>query len=296
MAMSTLTKQFAMRQFQGFVVHVLNNGEVELVVVPELGSKIISLKNLQSGREWLWHPEDNLRLFKNQPADDFSASPLVGMDECFPTILPCSFRGRELPDHGEVWNQPWKVDEGVWQNGILTTSIRLKASPFIFSRTIELQGNEVRFGYQVSNLSSSEECFIWAIHPLLRLTDGDELDLPDSTRELLDEVNWIDAIASAIPKSNCAKVFASPVSEGWAAIKNVITGDRLEFAWEPEENNALGLWLTRGGWHGHHHFAIEPTNANDDSLLAATIRKQCGIITGNSIVAWRLSLKVGMFN
>jgi galactose mutarotase-like enzyme len=293
--MTTLTKHFTTRQVQGFVVYVMNNGEVELVVVPELGAKIISLKNLRTRREWLWHPKDNLKLFKNRPSDDFSTSPLAGMDECLPTISPCSWQGRELPDHGEVWNQPWKVDEDAWLKGVLTTSIHLKISPFVFERTIELHGNEARFGYKLSNLNSIEEPFVWAIHPLLRLAEGDELDLPSSTRALLNGAAWIDAITSAVPKTNCEKVFASPVSVGSAAINNEITGDRLEFAWEPSENKALGLWLTRGGWHGHHHFAIEPTNANDDSLVVANARKQCGTVAGNGSVAWQLSLKIGSF-
>jgi hypothetical protein len=292
--MNTVTKHFTTRQVQGFVVHVMNNGEVELVVVPELGAKIISLKNLRTRREWLWRPKDDLKLFNNRPSDDFSASPLVGMDECLPTILPCSWRDRELPDHGEVWNQPWTVDKTAWRTGVLTTSIRLKISPFVFQRTIELQGNEVRLGYKLSNLNSTEEPFIWAIHPLLRLTDGDELVLPASTRVLLNGAAWVNAIASAVPKTNCAKIFACPVSIGSAAINNEITGDRLEFAWQPRENKALGLWLTRGGWHGHHHFAIEPTNANDDSLVIANAGKQCGRVAGNSSIAWQLSLKIGI--
>jgi galactose mutarotase-like enzyme len=292
--MKSLTNNLAIKRFQGFDVHVLNNEEVELVVVPELGAKIISLKNLRTGREWLWHPKNNLNLFKNQPSDDFSISPLVGMDECLPTILPCTWRDRTLPDHGEVWNRPWQVEQNAWQNGALTTSIRLKSSPFVFQRTIELRGNEVRFSYRLSNLSATEELFVWAIHPLLRLATGDELDLPDSTRELLDGETWIDDVASAIPKKNCAKVFASPVSEGRAAIHNEKQGDRLEFVWDPAENNALGLWLTRGGWHGHHHFAIEPTNANDDSLAVVAGRKHCGTVAGQNSVDWQLSLKVGL--
>jgi hypothetical protein len=82
------------RLFQNFAVYILNNGEVELAVVPELGAKIISLKNLRTGREWLWHPMGGLELFKNQAGDDFSTSPLVGIDECLPTIAPCSWQGR----------------------------------------------------------------------------------------------------------------------------------------------------------------------------------------------------------
>jgi galactose mutarotase-like enzyme len=291
--MKAPTNQLVTRQLQGFNVYVLGNEEAELSVVPELGAKIISLKNRRTHREWLWHPKDDLRLFKNQPCDDFSASPLAGMDECLPTILPCVWRGRDLPDHGEVWNQPWQVDDDAGQNGILTTSIQLKTSPLVFKRTIELRGNEIRFDYQLSNISAAEEHFVWALHPLLRLAAGDELDLPDSTRALFNGETWVDAITSAAPKKNCAKVFAYPVQEGRAAIKNEAQGDRLEFVWDPVENNALGLWLTRGGWHGHHHFAIEPTNANHDSLVVAADHNRSGAVAGNSSVTWQILLRVG---
>jgi len=292
--MKALSNHSAIRRLQGFAVHVLNNDEVELAMVPELGAKIISLKNLRTGREWLWHPPEGLQLFKNQVRDDFSTSPLVGVDECFPTIEPCSWQGRELPDHGEIWSVPWEVDGEAWDNGMLKTKASLKISPFEFERTIELLGNEVRIGYQLHNLGANKESFLWAIHPLLRLEAGDELELPDSTRQLLNGETWVDAVVSEIPETNCAKIFARPVLESWAAIRNEAGGDRLEFAWDAEENNTLGLWLTRGGWHGHHHFAIEPTNANSDSLAVAAERKHCGTVAGESSVNWRLSLRVGL--
>jgi galactose mutarotase-like enzyme len=292
--MKALTNHLTIREFQGFAVHRLSNEEVELAVVPELGAKIISLKNLRTGREWLWHPADHLKLFRNQPGDDFSASPLAGMDECLPTISPCFWRNRQLPDHGEVWNQPWQVNVADRENAVLTTRIQLKISPFALQRTITLHGNEIRFRYQLFNLSAVEEVFVWAIHPLLRLAPGDELELPGATRRLLNGEPWLDALAAAIPGNNCAKVFARPVTAGWAAVKNEAQGDRLEFVWDPAENDSLGLWLTRGGWHGHHHFAIEPTNAPDDSLVVAAGRNQCGAVAGHSSVEWRLILKVGM--
>ena len=292
--MKALTNSFAVRQMQGFEVYVLNTEEVELAVVPELGAKIISLKNLRTGREWMWHPPGGLKLFRNRPGDAFSQSPLAGADECLPTIAPCAWQGRELPDHGEVWNVPWKVDFEALENGILKTSVRLEISPFDFERTIELRGNEIQINYQLNNYSKADRQFLWAIHPLLRLQADDQLELPASTRALLNGAAWIDAVISAIPENNSAKIFAAPVSEGLAAIGNPATGDRLEFEWSPVENGALGLWLTRGGWHGHHHFAIEPTNANDDSLAVATARNHCGTVAGNSSVSWELSLRVGL--
>src|SRR5262249_40492057 len=44
------------RTIQGFKAYVLTSERVRITVVPELGARIISLKDLQTGREWLWHP------------------------------------------------------------------------------------------------------------------------------------------------------------------------------------------------------------------------------------------------
>ena len=57
------SNNFAVRNEQGFEVYSLNNEEIELAVVPELGAKIISLKNLRTGREWLWHPQSRIKAF-----------------------------------------------------------------------------------------------------------------------------------------------------------------------------------------------------------------------------------------
>jgi hypothetical protein len=215
----------------------------------------------------------------------------VGIDECLPTIAPCRWQGRELPDHGELWNAPWSIDAAALEEGILKTRVKLLISPFELERTIELHESEIRINYQLNNYSNAQEHFLWALHPLLRLEAGDQLELPASTRALLNGETWADAIVSAVPEKNSAKAFAMPVSEGFAAIKNSKTGDYLEFEWNPAENNTLGLWLTRGGWHGHHHFALEPMNADSDSLLLATEKKHCGVIAGLSSTNWQLRIR-----
>jgi hypothetical protein len=78
-----------------------------------------------------------------------------------------------------------------------------------------------------------------------------------------------------------------------AAIKNQYAGDRLQFEWSPMENDTLGLWLTRGGWHGHHHFAIEPTNASADTLDLAAEQNHRGVVPASDAVTWQIRLRVG---
>jgi hypothetical protein len=287
------TNQHVIRQLQGFAVHLLASDAVELAVVPELGARIISLKDRRTGRDWLWHPNDQLRLFRNPPGADFATSPLAGVDECVPTIAPCSWQGQVLSDHGEAWNQAWQVSADNDSATSLTTSIQLEHSSLCFQRTIELVDTQVRFIYHLTNLSATAIPFVWSLHPLLRLRPGDELELPASTRKLLKGHDWIDSLATASPAGGCSKIFAHPVREGWAAIVNPPQRDRLRFEWNPAENPALGLWLTRGGWHDHHHFAIEPTNATDDSLAVAAGRNECGQLADHGSASWQLSLHVG---
>ncbi|HEY2082045.1 MAG TPA: hypothetical protein VGI88_04625 [Verrucomicrobiae bacterium] len=290
--MKVLTNNFAVRREQGFEVYVLGNQEVEIAVVPALGAKIISVKNLRTGREWMWHPPGELELFHNRPGDNFSRSPLVGVDECLPTIDPCVWRGRKLPDHGEVWSAEWSVDEEMWQKGALKTSVRLEISPFDFARTVELDENVVRLSYELSNRSTAPEYFLWAMHPLLSLQPGDRLALPAATRALLDGADWVDAIDSVVPKGNCSKLLAGPLTEGFSGIHNAKTGEGFDFEWNAAENNGLGLWLTRGGWHGHHHFAIEPTNAGADALTEAVGREWCGIVPGSGSTTWQVRFRI----
>lgn len=279
---------------QGFDIHVLGNEEIQISVVPRLGAKIISLKNLRTGRQWMWHPPGGPKLFSNQAGDDFSRSPLVGADECLPTIAPCFWQGRRLPDHGEVWSEPWSVDSDAWIKGILKTSISLGISPFGMERTIALHDREVRISYCLHNLSSQPERFLWAFHPLLNLQPHDRLALPDSTRALLNGAAWVDDVPPAIPDQRSVKVFAKPVSEGLAGIRNLAHGDWLELAWNPAENNTLGVWLTRGGWHGHHQFALEPSNGDQDQLALAARHDCCGLVAAHGSVGWQICLRLGM--
>jgi Aldose 1-epimerase len=290
--MNALVNRQMIKREQGFRLYSMCNEETELVIVPELGARIVSLKNLRTGREWLWRPRSGLKLFGNHWGEDFSRSPLAGIDECFPTIAPCVWDGRSLPDHGELWNTAWHVDDAAWQNGMLTTSVCSAISPFRFERTVQLENNAVRLNYRLSNMSGNAERFLWALHPLLRLQPGDQLQLPDSSRTKFNGTTWIDAVDVAIPDTLCAKNIVWPVCEGWAAIQNSTTGDALEFSWNPEQNPALGLWLTRGGWHGHHHFAIEPANGDHDSLAVAAGKDRCGTIAPRDTIGWEVTLSV----
>jgi len=100
MTLTSLNKAFV-RHEQSFEIYTLQNESLEISLVPALGAKVISLLNRKTGCEWMSSPRGGPRLFRNGWADDFAASTLVGWDECLPTIAPCVYKGRSVPDHLE---------------------------------------------------------------------------------------------------------------------------------------------------------------------------------------------------
>lgn len=277
------------RPEQGFEAFVLSNSSIALTVVPELGAKVISLKNLRTGREWMYHPPGGLRLFRNRPGDDFATSPMAGWDECLPTVAPCVWNGQSLPDHGEVWSAAWTWDRAAWRHGVLSTALRLAIAPFDFQRTVELVDRVVRVTYSLVNRGDRPEAFVWAMHPLLAIHDGDRLELPPDAAQLFAAEPWTGSLDFGDQQPACAKRFAAPLREGRAGVSNAHTGDRLTFHWDATVHGVLGLWLTRGGWHGHHHLALEPTNGTDDSLAVAAVRG-AGQIGSRETRTWTVQL------
>ncbi|MCA1709188.1 MAG: hypothetical protein LC808_40270 [Actinobacteria bacterium] len=283
----------------GFAVYGLRSPSTEIRVAVDLGANIISLKNLETGREWMWRPPGSFELFRNELGDPFERSTLVGADECLPTIAPCIWKGRNLPDHGEAWSVPWTVDRHAWGQGRIKTTVATPVSPFVFERTLRLEENEVRLDYGLRNVSSEREPFLWAFHPLFEIVEGDRIELPadvcsvrvESVDGLRDMPHgsirpWPEPIPGVelgrmhfgSHSPACAKLFVESPSEGRAAIVNPRTRESLILEFDVRQNPALGIWLTRGGWFGYEHVALEPTNLASDSLAEAVPRATSTLI------------------
>jgi hypothetical protein len=280
------------RSEQGFEVFVLRNEMVELALVPALGAKIISLCNLVTGYEWMWHPPVGMKLFCNRLGDDFVASTMTGWDECIPTIAPCLWKNRKLPDHGEAWSVPWSIDLEAFGRGVLKTSITLAVSPFRFERSLELRGNEIHLNYQLENLSHEPEEFFWAMHPLLPVDDSSQLQLTAETRKSLAGEQWINGLKFNAELPAYRKAYAGPLREGQVGIVNNADRDRLHFEWDTKSNAILGLWLTRGGWNGYQHIALEPANGAPDTLTEAVKAGRCGLVQPKQQESWQIKLRL----
>lgn len=290
----------------GFDLIGLRSTRVEIAIVPQLGGKLLNLKNRRSGREWMWRPA-GARLFANHPGEPFEASTMSGADDCLPTVAACEIAGRRIPDHGDVWFRRCEVEHP--QQNVLRTRLDLSSIPARFERAMSLHGHTVRIDYRLENLSDDPHPFLWAFHPLTKIEIGDELTVP---------VNGVSVEAATLPgarrgdrwawpapmsgidlrrmdlgsQPGYAKMFATSSPSGRADIFNSITGDRLSFSFDVAELPALGIWITRGGWRGYHHVALEPTHAPFDSLADAAEARACPILKPRGIATWRIELEL----
>jgi hypothetical protein len=162
-------------------------------------------------------------------------------------------------------------------------------SPLVLERTIVLEDSRLNFYYVAANDSDLPFQFIWAFHPLMTFQDGDEIQLPLSCKSILidtaincalgkrgDRKPWpyqdpetdlrlgrFGAIGSGL------KFYTDPLNEGWAAIYNSRTKERLQFDFDVQQIDTVGVWINRGGWLNAHHVAIEPALGAPDPLDVA---------------------------
>ena len=264
----------------GFPLVGLRSEVVEISIVPALGARVFSLFNRHTRREWMWSASEKRKLFPNAFGDAFEQGTLTGADECIPTILPCRWKGRDLPDHGEVWSRSWQLDEKDLAAEKLTTSVTLPLTPFLLTRTISLNNADLRFDYQLESKAPESEPFLWSWHPLLCFEDGDYFELPSPTEDLKVEIalNPTGARGETWPVERLRQMAGSqdgflkafvPAGNGKAALVHGKTKERLELSWNPDQLPWLGIWITRGGWNGYHHAALEPTHGAPDALDVA---------------------------
>jgi hypothetical protein len=301
---------------QGHAVVGLRTEAAELSMVPSLGGRIIGLRSQRTGRQWCWHQPRPDWLWANRTGDDFGSSPQAGIDECVPSVAACRWRGRDIPDHGEVWAQAWTLDPAALAQGRLSASVPLTTSPLVFRRTIRAGagvGETFVFDYELESRSAEPEEFIWSLHPLFSIAPGDRLDLPDDVRSLRlnggigdrpiafgDEWRYpepfpgvrLDRLEVPGMPRGCVKGFAGLLAEGRAALVNDASGDRLELRWDARVTPVLGLWLNRGHV-GFHHVALEPASGAPDSLAdAVTGWRQFGTVAPRATVRWSISWSI----
>lgn len=299
----------------GYKVWTGRTEVMEMVLVPELGSRVISLRNRISGREWLAQPAGALET--NRYASSFGKRDGSGWDEMFPTINPCRYpvypwKGTELPDHGEVWSISWKAHSEEEQLHCSVQGIRI---PYQLRKTYSFPREDtLRIDYAVHNPSPFPFCFLWAAHPLFQIDEGAEIMVPNELREIIvsysangrlgefsDIRKWpqpwdekphirLNRTESRLEASAEKFYFAGELPDGQASIYDPVAREGLRMTFPKEQVPYLGIWANYGGYQGQYHLALEPATGLLDDLSYAMDRQAAAEVPAGDTYTWYLEI------
>jgi hypothetical protein len=267
--------------YRGLQALIVENRELRVVVLPELGGKIWSILAKRHDREMLWHhPRMPLRpVHYGATYDNWFTG---GWDEVFPNDYPVTIGGEDYPDHGEVWSLPatWVMVERSPQAVSILLENRGIALNTRFRKTITLRRDEpgLRLRYEITNESHGPLDVHWKMHPALPLRPGARLHLP--ARRMLVDPDFADAFAApqwdwphapmADGTTRDMRTLPDPVSgdawffygleleAGYCAVSYPGEGLGFGLTFDPEVLTSTWIFATFGGWRDLSTIILEP--------------------------------------
>jgi galactose mutarotase-like enzyme len=268
-------------RYHNFRAVVLENSQLRLVILPELGGKLWSLVYKPVDCEVFWHnPRTAPRPAPYGAAyDDWFCG---GWDELFPNDAPTTFADDAWPDHGEWWAMPfdWEIatqraDEvtlHLWRNGVVTNTQ--------VERWITVRAGEARIElrYRIRNDGPQPLDFLWKLHPALAISPHARVELPACTvlpdpafNDRLDKqpFAWPHArgaqgaavdmrVVPPASTATCDFYYATNLAAGWCALTNVAADYRFALAFDPAIFRSVWVFGAYGGWRGHYVTILEP--------------------------------------
>lgn len=311
--------------YKGHISIIGENARIRTELVPARGSKMVSLLNKQTQREWIHAAEDADRFWKEPLSSgmDWAAADRSGWDELFPTISPClspdaAFLGRQLPDHGEVWSLPWeyaiKEDKlELWVKGVQL--------PYLLKKIYRMEDSALYIQYELQNCSPHSFSYIWAPHCLLKAEAGMKLEVLQPSQNILMRHSKLErfeaeAVYSTYPfiKTKDGQIidmrivepklhlhaekywFVNRVTEGKVSIQAPLVKESFQFEYSAEELPYLAIWSNFGGYWNDYNLAIEPSTSYLDDVESSYQAGKVKKINGQGTESWHLkvSLHQGM--
>jgi Domain of unknown function (DUF4432) len=309
----------------GWRALTLRNGCIEVTVLPDRGCEIYEFRDRSSGVDVLFKSPWGLQPRGAPPREGSDGMAFLhnyggGWQELFPSCNDaCTYRGVELPFHGEVAVAPWDVNvasEG-GETVELTCRVRCERTPFELERRMLLErgGATLTLRERAENTSGAAHELVWGHHCVVGapfLEAGCRLHAPARTIMTLPEA-WEDTARLArsqrepwpaallanggrtdlrdVPGPEAGShddVFLTDLDDGTVAVENPRLGrifrlgfDRSLFGW-------LCSWQAYGGAHalplaGSYALGIEPWVSSGNLEQAAAAGEAIELAGGASL-------------
>ncbi len=290
----------------------LSNDSMTVKFLPELGGKIISIKDA-AGTEYL---DRGSKPYKPRlPEMTYNDTEFDGIDEVFPTMSECKmpageFKGMKLHPHGDLYRKKWNYS---LQNGILTMETSGFDLPYTFKRTAKLDKTFLVLDYCVINNSTQPLPYIYTFHPILAASTGSKLELPaemnvkvsysmkgwmgksGENRKLGDIKNedgttFIEKMFTS-SSGRYWKFFTGKLSKGEVVLAHA-NSSKLVMTWPADKFPYLAVWTSEGNVGGQNHIAPEPSTSQEESLEKAYAAGEARSIPANGKEEWQIKIAI----
>jgi len=296
---------------------VLENRWLRAVVLPGLGSKIVSLVDKRADAELLWrNPRVPLRPvpFGAVYDDHF----VGGWDELFPNDEPEVLAGERVPDHGELWTLPWDARTGSGDGEVsLDLAIATPVSGCRVNKRLVLgAGPELRLEHAVTNEGRRPLPFLWKSHVAVALHPDTVVDL--AARDVLVHefgeprvrppggvFRWpgptVDGVSHDFrrrPDTSRRGVseflLATGLDRGACGVEHPAAGTGLRLAWDLADLPSCWLFASHGGgWRGLDVLVLEPCTGYPLSVAAGVAAGTHQVLPAGATRSWTLTAAIG---
>jgi hypothetical protein len=258
----------------------LTSESSQIEIAPEVGAKIVSFVDLQSGYHFLWR-NSKLPLRREQPGADYDPNFYGGIDELLPNDIPESIAGNSFPDHGEVWTAPF--DYRQIDAGKVFLKATLPVSGFEVSRTVALQGRDCVVESEILNRSATPLPFLWKLHVALSVHPGDRIECPATQYTVADpdwsrrsgSGNWVGETIPE-PDNTTEFLYLHDIEEGLMSWNR--GNKRFEVRFDPQVFRYAWYFASYGGFDDHFVAILEPCTSMPISVADAHVLGQCTIL------------------
>jgi hypothetical protein len=258
-------------QQDGLRIVRLRSEQLELDVAPQVGGRVVRIRHVGRGFEFLWR-NSRLALELKPPGSEYDPNFYGGIDELLPNDVPETIDGVDCPDHGELWTRSldWRI-EG--QSLVLEGELPL--CNLTYQRRMSLRADSpcVDFRYRLTNPTGAARHFMWKLHAALAVEEGDVIDCPARQAQVVDlqysrfstlqPFRWPDIEgqrADLVPANHGTVDFfyLFDLDAGRIAWRRPVR--RLKFAYTFDTAVFPFAWLfaSYGGLDGHYTVVLEP--------------------------------------
>lgn len=299
---------------------LLENGTLSVLVRPQEGGRIQSLRCLRSGVEFLTQISAHATFGDPSLHAAFQEGYCAGIEECLPTVGPSAAdtEGGPAPDHGDFWQLPWHVHPAA-----TATQVSLSAEgfsrPFRFEKTLSLVESTLRVKYVVENLANRSLRFLYACHPLFAVEAGDLVVLPQQVDSLWldysrdgrlgkegEKIRW--PAPERQPGTDLRRVgpatdataemfYTDALQSGRCGLYRSAQRQGLVLDFDTDSLPYLGVWLCYGGWPDEggplqYAVALEPTVAPRNTLRQACREGLAPVLESGAVYSWTIDFQI----